>query len=887
MKDYTGTQLLRGGIRLTTKLDLLGSRVDITAINRALIFDTETYTELPQNARILTFTIIDIAEAMLNPKATEFKRRGIVAYSLDRVEATTLLEFAKENDIEVFTKQQFIEDVFYPRVSKGYYVVGHNVRFDIGAIAQSFIVDEYEKCFKLKICFCPGDTCKKHPSIIVKPLKTNKDLMYFDIDGYGPIVDTRILGNAILGNGKGSLNAMLKRYGLTDEKKDEITSYSAKYTKEMYKYAIHDAELTGMLFAAICKLYAQHDLVTPLYMLFSEASVGKGYLNKFGVIPFKNAQPHISREIYKYANDAMYGGRSEVNMKLRDFRYPVQVRYCDFKSQYPLVNALLNTQRFLLAKRVEVLRNQQDNITEIIKKIKFEDLRDRNIWKEFCGILCKVKPNNDILPHRIQLSDGTKIYETSPVSGGEKWYSICDVIASYIRTGKIPEIIDGIVLVPSEEKRQTSIIKLFGDDNFVIDLSRDDLFIKIIDYRDKVKADKKTLEKSVKTDKDLVLVHEKQLQIENLSNFQNVLKLISNSTSYGILVESREEAREDVAGSFNALPIGIHITAGARLLLACAEKLGMDRCIKHAFCDTDSFAYALPEIDKNIIKEEKDKKVNEFYEKVDECVSWFNTLNPYSSSGSIFELEEYNFKEVYSEEQGKMIKVNEPLYVLGVGVKRYVLFNINNGNEIVIRKYSEHGVTKYNIDMDIKLPCDISAIPTDYSGFKLFSTDMYCMWYRGIEAILNDKFPTVPVEEWSEQIAIRQVTISTPRMYLAHQRIKNIRPFAFFCVTPNSLNSKNRRRYYMPYAKNSKEVMEHVRDGKVKDIITNEVESNPVFEKIYERYAEFFLHDDGKSCNGDFITTRQVAEITDTQYTTRTGKKIFDSDLEYVQEELF
>jgi hypothetical protein len=208
------------------------------------------------------------------------------------------------------------------------------------------------------------------------------------------------------------------------------------------------------------------------------------------------------------------------------------------------------------------------------------------------------------------------------------------------------------------------------------------------------------------------------------------IKLCSNATSYGALVQFDIDERKKKQGTwvyygFNRMrktarssklaedgrneisgykvekpgkwfaPWGPLIPAGGRLLLAIAEKLALDRGICHAFADTDSMFFVRPD----------DMERNEFQRRVSEIAGptgWFQALNPYTGNDPVFNIEDVNFKIECSKENnvvrdekgnGKLDKGSiEPLYFFGVSAKRYALANRGGNGEWVIRKASGHGL---------------------------------------------------------------------------------------------------------------------------------------------------------------------------------------------------
>jgi len=853
-------QVVRGDIIVDNII--VNQQYPIMNNGQVFIWDTETHTEIPQRAKVAFGMLIDLREKIDNPTQVQIKQKIAAHYDLNENELARLKRYCKKKNFTLISGDQF-NLLLLKLASNGVMICGHNIPFDIGAIGYDFEVLPDEGAFRIKICSCGEETikeeerthsklcysCSIHPTIILKQVKTKKVLMYFETKNYAAIIDTITLGNALLGNGASSLDLMVKRYGMKDKFKAHV-DYDKEYGYRMYIYAVNDVELTCMLLCAEYQLYLKHGLKRPFHTLMSEASVGKAYEELAGVPPFKKSHPEIKPFLYSIANAAYYGARSEAHIR----KQPVLIRYCDFKSQYPLVNALLNTQQYLLAEYIHVERNIE-KAQDLLDKITLEDLNNKELWKQFC-ILVKIKHNGDILPNK-HIEKNITVFGIKKLITGESWYSITDAIASKMYTDKTPKVIDAFFLIPSKRQIVTNKLFLFGDKNFEIDLTKHDFFVRVIDLRDSVKKEKKLLELQLKEKYN----EEIEQRIEYLSNLQQALKLISNSTAYGEKVETREIAGMDIAGKYNAMPLGVHITGGARLLLAIAEKLGLERGLTHAFCDTDSFAYALPD---GMQKED-------FYNRVNECIQFFDKLSPYQSEASIFELEDYNkFENEYVD-----------LYAYCVSTKRYVLFNIVDGKPR-IRKFTEHGITNYNFDRNINFPSDVLQPLSKY-----WRRERYMMWYRGLELILKNELPFIPQNEsWSIQKCYKQTTISTPNIYNPLKHL-TIRPFSFFVVTPHSKIKRNKQRFYFPIVENEEQLKQYIKHGKIRNLETNESSFSPYFEMLYERYNDFFNNKEKKFSNGteQGIMKRIEISVNETESRLRSGKKI--KSLSITQLELF
>jgi len=268
--------------------------------------------------------------------------------------------------------------------------------------------------------------------------------------------------------------------------------------------------------------------------------------------------------------------------------------------------------------------------------------------------LIKIKPDNDILPIRMEYSKQSKnIGINYLTSDNGLWYTIQDVIASIIFTGKIPKIIDAVTFIPEGIQNGLKDVKISD-----IDISaKDDFIRKVIEERMKVK-------KSDRKDKD-------QIQL--------ILKIIANATSYGIYIEENQKSldkEEDVnvysvdnfsfrtrkiekQGQYFNPIMATLITGSARLILAMAEHIAEDKGY-FAYCDTDSI----------FVKPNVAKEIQEF----------FKPLNPYSTPEEMFKIEE--------DDNHKPL---DNVMFYGISAKRYCLYDMDSEN-ITIRKYSTHGL---------------------------------------------------------------------------------------------------------------------------------------------------------------------------------------------------
>jgi hypothetical protein len=144
--------------------------------------------------------------------------------------------------------------------------------------------------------------------------------------------------------------------------------------------------------------------------------------------------------------------------------------------------------------------------------------------------LVLIEPEEDCLPLRTTYGDGPAATNIGLnfVTGPPTWYTLADVVASILLTGKGPRILDAVRFVPVG-RIETKPWRLLGDDRYLIDPRADDVFVGIINLRRAVQADAATAETAGER--------------EYLDGLQRGLKLLANSASYGVLQEINQEER--------------------------------------------------------------------------------------------------------------------------------------------------------------------------------------------------------------------------------------------------------------------------------------------------------------------------------------------------------
>ncbi len=218
-------------------------------------------------------------------------------------------------------------------------------------------------------------------------------------------------------------------------------------------------------------------------------------------------------------------------------------------------------------------------------------------------VLVRVQPDGDIFPVRakygIRQDASYTIGQNHLTLREPLWYTLADCIASKLRTGKSPKVLEAITFTPGPVQANLKPIAIAGNPDYLIDPVHDDFFRRLIQLRIEVK-------RKMKAQKGRAL---RALDVE-----QEFLKILANSAAYGISVQINPvefDKREwiEVLGPrkhshrilkkqcespgpyFHPL-LGAVTTSAARLMLAITEMLILDEGLDWAFCDTDSMAIA-------------------------------------------------------------------------------------------------------------------------------------------------------------------------------------------------------------------------------------------------------------------------------------------------------
>jgi hypothetical protein len=786
----------------------------------ALVLDTETHADPSQQLRVGYYELRGIGKQTARLR---FRDGRLTHADLDRVlfagfiaaddplfpgDTETIERYSATHPLRwggpplpVHTAQEFVQQVLYPWVyDRGAGLVGHNLFFDVTRFATSWKpgAKDFRGGFTLKLCDCPYDPCWQHPLLRHRVLGrfkqrfrfqhiagTNADGTAFTRRHNGHFVDTATLGLALAGRQSAKLEALGKAFGVPGEKLAE-PDFRAPIDDAFLDYLVQDVRYAAGLYAAERDAYAQHGLTRALDTIYSEASLGKAYLHAVGVPTAARRPWSLPPEQVGQALTTYFGGRSEVHDRLR----LVEGQLYDFKSQYPTVNALMDLQRFLLATSM-TMRDVTDEMRAWLGSPDLlVQLQRPESWRRL-RVLVQLRPQSDLLPVRARYDGLTyNIGQQHLTSRLPLWYTLADVMASVLRTGRVPNILTAVELVPDDEQVATHPIALFGRAEYTVDLAHDDLFTRVIDLRTEIKA--AVTQAKVAGNKAEAL---------QLQGREQALKLLANSTAYGVLLEVNEKVYSGRAlpidvyaldtqrrygnlveqpGPYFAGAVGTFIPAAGRLLLALAERLARDWGLTYAMCDTDSMFFARPDGTTRAT----------FRAHCQAIADWFTPLSPYAGRPPIFE-----YEADVNDWKGRPA----PLFFVGISAKRYALFNKMADGSYRLRKFSSHGLGLWGRRTGFVRPADIPAPWTDVE--ELGGPEwVYGLWYACIRAFDTGHLPNdhplprdpatgapqyrMPADDWLSAPAYYQLTVSTWELWQRFQDVPGMRPGNFLTVLP-------------------------------------------------------------------------------------------------------
>src|SRR3984885_11363732 len=115
-----------------------------------------------------------------------------------------------------------------------------------------------------------------------------------------------------------------------------------------------------------------------------------------------------------------------------------------------------------------------------------EQLRIKDGWKALTSLV-QVKPKRDLLPIRAKYPGGDTLnIGLNYLSADEpQWFTLADVLASKILTGRTPEVVKALRFRPKGQQRGLKPIDIAGQ---IINPANADFYQKLIIHRNAIKA---------------------------------------------------------------------------------------------------------------------------------------------------------------------------------------------------------------------------------------------------------------------------------------------------------------------------------------------------------------------------------------------------------------
>jgi hypothetical protein len=478
---------------------------------------------------------------------------------------------------------------------------------------------------------------------------------------------------------------------------------------------------------------------------------------------------------------AYFGGRAEVHIR----RQITPVVHTDFLSMYPTVCTLMGLWSFVRAKGM-THHDDTNAVTALVARPReelVEHLRKKDGWKDLASLV-QVRPRNNLFPVRAKYPGGDTLnIGLNYLSADEpQWFTLADVLASKILTGRTPEIIKAITFRSKGQQKGLKSVEIAGR---LINPATDDFYQRLIIHRNTIKARRDAADNE--DDK------------RGFETDEQAIKILANATSYGIFVELnvgeyvKTERMVGYGGRLNPLRfksqtserpgaffhplLATLITGAARLMLALAEHQVIEQGLDWVFCDTDSLA----------IGNTRDLPRSEFIAKALGVREWFKDLNPYGEDAPILQLEKVNFPPGKKND----LKALDPPSCLAVSAKRYVLFN-RQKKGVVIRKASGHGLGHLMPPYD-EPPAERRK-RIERVGVPLWQEDLWKEIIRAAESQKPDETRFMEMQAFDTPAA-SQYAATTPELlrwfdgYNEHQPSgRTVFPFGFLL----SLQAKSR-----------------------------------------------------------------------------------------------
>lgn len=689
-----------------------------------LVFDTETTVDALQRLMFGSYRHLERGEDL---KATLLEEGLFYEDSLPQSDpsgfAALRAYIKKHPELKLFSRSEFLGEVFYRVAYQARaLVVGFNLPFDLTRLAATWGEgrDKFYGGFSL-VLWQAWDSEREEwiedrwrPRLLLNLVNSKMAFIEFgtpmELDAQdavreatqqlgatkkawafrGNFLDLRTLAFALTGESY-SLDAACKAFNVEHGK--AVAEEHGRITDSYIEYNRRDVLATSELLERLKLEFDTHPVALNPCKAYSPASIGKAYVRALGVTSPVVKFADLPRELHGIAMSAYYGGRAECHIR----KVPVPVVHTDFTSMYPTVFALLGMWDLVTAQSIRVERCTEEAQHQL-DSASTDAYFGQQVWREL-NWFGEIAPDGDILPVRAQYdpsNDALNIGVNQFTSSQPFWYAGPDLVASRLLANKAPKLKRAIRLVAHGRQDGLKTVQFSG--TLAIDAASSDFIKNLIEERKRIQRGT-------------------ALTPEDRERIARTLKLVANSTSYGIFAEINQQVlpqdqeadvkifasgvgfeaqtnRPETPGEFCFPPFAALVTAAARLMLALLERAVTDAGGTFAFCDTDSMAIVATETGGLVsvpgaIGRNKNgvRAVSALpWSVVSGIVERFAALNPYDRSvvpDSILEIKGVNF-----DADGKQRR----LFVYAIASKRYTFFVKSERKAVEIIEPSEHGL---------------------------------------------------------------------------------------------------------------------------------------------------------------------------------------------------
>ncbi len=513
-----------------------------------LVFDTESRTTPDQR---LTFGCWRVLERGETVDEGLFFGDDLPATDLALLEdyaRTHRAATAEPELLRLLLRRQFLAQVLWKHAYKTRGpIVGFNLPFDWGRLATgwgeargdfyaggfSLVLWDYERGgvrrenkHRPRLAIKSIDSKRALTGLLKRLSPDPEDLIPEDsADGKpdpsyvfpGHFLDLRTLAFALT-NEAHSLASACRAFGVEHGKL--AVGEHGVVTAEYVDYARRDVLATSELLDKLLAEYGRHPIALPPTRAFSPASIGKAYLRAMAIQPILERQPDFPVETLGHAMVAYYGGRAECRIR----KVPVPVVYLDFLSMYPTVNTLMGLWRVLTAKRIDI-EDATEEARELLASVDLDRCFDPAWWRS-CRCWCWSSPRRTCCQSEQGTARATpgRSGSTSSSRASPRWHTLADCVASALLAGKPPNVLRAVRLVPSEE-RLPGLTPVALRGTVRVEPGTVDFFRAVIEQRKSLPED---------------------LPEEERRRLDQFLKVLANSTSYGIFAEmNRQDERAE------------------------------------------------------------------------------------------------------------------------------------------------------------------------------------------------------------------------------------------------------------------------------------------------------------------------------------------------------